>query len=397
MNRREKLLAAAAGLIVLLWGGYFLAQAINRAFQSRRANIVKLRKEIEKKQDTIARGQQASRQMDTWRKQSLPNQEDLAFGIYYSWLNNLSESVGLKVVPTSRQRQGNLFRRFSFSVSGRGDLREITQLLHKFYTANILHKIRRLSIRPIADSKDLEVIMVIDAIALSSATQKELAEGEVDRPKQGELANYETVIFGRNLFAPPNQAPRLASLSDRTMRIDQIRPPSISATDADALDKLSYTLVSGPEGASLSSTGGAISWRPRQTGEYEFQVAVADDGFPSLTDEASFKITVVDPPPPAPVDETPPPKRLEFDDAGHTHLTGITTDRRGQRLAWFTVRTKGKELELAVGDAIDVGSIQATVERIDADSVVLRTEEDRRLVEVGDSLLESRTLPPTDL
>jgi len=397
MNQREKLLASAAGLIVLLWGGYFLAQTVSRAFQSRRATITKLNNEIEKKQQIIARGKQATRQMEAWKQQSLPNQEDLAFGLYYSWLNNLSEPVGLKVVPTARREQGNLYRRFSFSVSGRGNLREITELLHTFYTANILHKIRQLSIKPIDDSKDFEVVMAVDAIALSSAAQKELADGEADRLQQGQLADYETVIFGRNLFAPPNQAPRLASLSDRTLRIDQIRPPAISATDADKLDKLSYELLSGPVGATLAASGGAMSWRPEKTGEYEFTVAVADDGFPSLTDEASFKITVVDPPPPAPVDENPPPKKLEFDDAGHTFLTGITTDRQGRRLAWITIRTKGEDLELAVGDAIDVGSIQATVERIDTDSILLRADANRRLVEVGDSLLESQVLPLTDL
>src|SRR5262249_5958612 len=70
---------------------------------------------------------------------------------------------------------------------------------------------------------------------------------------------------------------------------------NLSAADADLpLNILTYTLVSGPSHASLSSDG-TLSWPTVQADSgrtYPFTVKVTDNGTPPLSDTATFNVTV---------------------------------------------------------------------------------------------------------
>lgn len=58
---------------------------------------------------------------------------------------------------------------------------------------------------------------------------------------------------------------------------------------------LSFSLRDAPAGASIHGTTGVFTWVPAFAGVYEFKVRVTDAGAPSLTDEKTVRVTVVEP------------------------------------------------------------------------------------------------------
>ncbi|TNE45143.1 MAG: hypothetical protein EP343_28140 [Deltaproteobacteria bacterium] len=67
------------------------------------------------------------------------------------------------------------------------------------------------------------------------------------------------------------------------------------ATDPDVNDSLSWTLESGPTGASVDKDTGKVSWTPSQADAgktVSFEIKVCDDANPPLCDTQSFKVTV---------------------------------------------------------------------------------------------------------
>jgi len=92
-----------------------------------------------------------------------------------------------------------------------------------------------------------------------------------------------------------NSAPTLSDVPPQTT--DELAPFSfaLSASDADtSADHLTYSLLSGPAGLTVSPAG-AVSWTPTEAdgpGTFEVTVQVTDDGVPPLSDTTTFSIEV---------------------------------------------------------------------------------------------------------
>jgi len=95
-----------------------------------------------------------------------------------------------------------------------------------------------------------------------------------------------------------NSPPSLTPISDKTIiELTTLLVTNI-ATDADLpAQKLSFTLVNPPTGASINRTNGIFSWTPTETqgpGTYTVVVRVTDDGSPSASDTKSFDVVVTE-------------------------------------------------------------------------------------------------------
>jgi hypothetical protein len=92
-----------------------------------------------------------------------------------------------------------------------------------------------------------------------------------------------------------NSAPTLSAISDQT--ISELQPFTLrlSASDSDLpANTLTFSLVSGPAGLTVDSTG-LLSWTPAESQGPSANliiVSVVDDGQPSLSATQSFQITV---------------------------------------------------------------------------------------------------------
>jgi Ca2+-binding RTX toxin-like protein len=90
-----------------------------------------------------------------------------------------------------------------------------------------------------------------------------------------------------------NQAPVLAVIGDQTVTTDTAVTFTASATDSDLpVQKLTYSLVNAPAGATIDSDTGAFTWTPTAPGTFTFGVRVNDG---TLTDTKPVTVTVNQP------------------------------------------------------------------------------------------------------
>jgi subtilisin family serine protease len=104
------------------------------------------------------------------------------------------------------------------------------------------------------------------------------------------------VTGGRlNIFNALNRAPTLNNIANQT--INELSPFSLqfTASDPNPGDVLTYSLVSAPPGATVNAATGLFTWTPTEAqgpGTYTITAKVTDNGFPQLSDQKSFQITV---------------------------------------------------------------------------------------------------------
>jgi hypothetical protein len=273
MQPREKKLAIAVGCLVVVMGVYWIYQKIGEAFDARYLQIASLDKSISDKQFEVLKGQRAAARRARWQEQSLPANLEQAKFLYQSWLRNLVDQAKLDDVNVStsiaRSRRG-LYDRLTFSVTGRGDLAQLTRLLYDFYRADHLHQIRSLSVKPIEKSKQLDLSLSIEALALPGADRtNELNPAVSDRPKLADFDSYREAIVGRNLFAayvpPPPARPPVVRRDPPKPQPPRPRPPSF--------DVAKYAFVT----AILQERTGPRVWlNVRTTGE-TLKLAVGEE------------------------------------------------------------------------------------------------------------------------
>ncbi|MFT3704905.1 MAG: Ig-like domain-containing protein [Agriterribacter sp.] len=112
---------------------------------------------------------------------------------------------------------------------------------------------------------------------------------------------YYTVSLGCISSAPAvisfvitqvNDTPVLASIGNKTIAKSKPLTFTATATDVDAGQTKTYTLITPPSGAAINATSGVFTWTPAATGTFTFKVRVTDNGSPVLYDEETITVTV---------------------------------------------------------------------------------------------------------
>ena len=113
------------------------------------------------------------------------------------------------------------------------------------------------------------------------------------------VSNLSGVVVSSEAFLTiigANTAPVFGGAADQTVNVGVNVSVTNTATDSDIpAQTLTYSLLNGPAGSLLSTNTGEFTWRP----DVSFsdttnlvEVAVTDDGFPSLGDTQSFHVIV---------------------------------------------------------------------------------------------------------
>ena len=93
-----------------------------------------------------------------------------------------------------------------------------------------------------------------------------------------------------------NTAPSLTPISDQTVNVGVNVSVANVATDPDVpAQTLTFTLLTGPSGASVDSGSGIFTWRPTVSDAgtiNPMQVVVTDNGTPNLSATNSFNVIV---------------------------------------------------------------------------------------------------------
>lgn len=400
MNKREKILAAMVGLLILVGGMLYVTSYLSQAIANKQSQALNLETQIDEKQLAVRQSSLAADRLTLYERRSLPPDLERARSLYQTWLLKVVTDVGLSepnVNVISSQSHRGLYNQLGFTVSGRGDIRQLTRLLYSFYEADYLHRIRRLHVKRIQGSRQLDIALAIDAVSLPTATHMDsLSEHPSGRLAHGSLQNYYEVILARNLKGPPNNPPVFESISDQRVNTDSSVSFTVQARDPDGQDQLRYWMeADGIAEAAFDPESGQFRWSPSEPGDYQVTFHVADDGFPPLSASRQVQISVTDPPPPPPREE---PQvvvaKPSFALAQFAYVTAIT-EVNGRRQTWINLRTDGSTLKLFEGDEFTVGQVPVMVRQIQGNSVELEAAvlEKRFRVRLGQNLAEGDDLP----
>jgi hypothetical protein len=394
MTSRDRILAVSVGFTLALLVAFWGWSKMNGMYAFRRNEILKLEESLVKEKRLDRQTVAATFRMRNYEERSLPPVPGEARSAYQTWLLNLFAKAGMGqplVTPSNGKDVPKLYVAQIFAVRGKGTLPQVVKLLHGFYSADYMHRIAKLEIKTIKDSKELDVSLDIEALSLerASATAK-LQERPSDRLALATQEDYLRIISERNLFSPPNQAPRISGLGSQKAIRNQSVDIAARGSDPDKHDKLTYQVIkSGATDARLDPSTGKLTWTPRANGKYEFLVRATDDGLPAKSSQDELLIvTVEDPPIPPPE----PPRKLAFDDAKFTVLSAVI-DISGTGQVWLSIRPKGQTLKLAVGDTFEVGSVKGTVISIGAGDFTFESNGKEHKLTKGGNLEQAVSVP----
>ncbi|QNF35576.1 T9SS type A sorting domain-containing protein [Adhaeribacter swui] len=95
--------------------------------------------------------------------------------------------------------------------------------------------------------------------------------------------------------SPVNDAPVLATIGNKTVSKGATLTFTATATDPDAGQTKTFSLVGAPSGATIHATSGVFTWKPTVSGSFKFKVKVTDNGSPALSAEQAVTVTVTNP------------------------------------------------------------------------------------------------------
>jgi hypothetical protein len=203
MQRRERMLALGLGLVVgliLLYWGYGQYSSM---FSRRERDLANVEAAVSKKDTQFRRIEKAKARRRELEKRSLPTDKTEAGNRYGDWLLSLvngkltEPSVAPRMLPRAKGYEGH-----GFEVNGEGSLEQIAKFLYDFYSANHLHQVTSLNLKPMDKTGKLKLTMQVEAIALPGTSRKDTLTTEPgDNLALDSYSDYQKAIVGRNLFA----------------------------------------------------------------------------------------------------------------------------------------------------------------------------------------------------
>lgn len=105
-----------------------------------------------------------------------------------------------------------------------------------------------------------------------------------------------TQTYTIQVTIPPadNVRPQITSAAVTTAAVGKSYLYDVNATDANAQDVLSYTLITAPTGMIIDTNSGVITWTPSesQSGSHSVSVRVDDNASPAMSSSQNFTISV---------------------------------------------------------------------------------------------------------
>jgi hypothetical protein len=226
LKRREKIMVGVTiGVVVVAALWFLLFAGDSRTPEQLDAEQTKWTAEIEKKELTLQAAARDAKRLAEWKRRALPPKTVLARSLYQVWLNDLIARSNFQHTTLSASENAahkEQFTRLIFDLRARAGLGDVVRFLYEFYSAGFLHEIKKLDLKPVQGSHDLEVTMSIEAASLPTAVSKEqlsneprhdLQAAKKSKDREPTLADYRDPIVKRDFFAKyvpptPDRPPR---------------------------------------------------------------------------------------------------------------------------------------------------------------------------------------------
>lgn len=214
---RERMLMIIAGIIFLMLFLY----ALNYFFGSEVAGKLKTRNRLQEQVDELTvktRNESVTRRLNSYMSKSLPPVDLLAPSLYQNWLIEQAGRSGIsnpKIDAGTSKMHKEVYKSYTFTFRGRGSLEQFTNFLREFQDYDHLHLIRGATIKPLKESRELDITIVIETLALIGAPQSKTLTMNLRQPAPDRALEDEKVkrIVDRAFFSayvpppPPGQPP----------------------------------------------------------------------------------------------------------------------------------------------------------------------------------------------
>lgn len=226
MQKREKILAALFGAVILIWLGM---PVINRNFiepvESRKNQLKALNQQIDQKEQKELELLRSAKQLGNWVAHSLPPDEHDAQRLYLEWLNDLAELSGisnLKLSPGRRIREGKTYIAIQVSLEGSATYEQLCRFLLHFYQTDLQQNIIGLELDSTGTGKSdrLEVKLTAEGLALTKAKPREQL---FPRAKLDSNLNFdETKMKVQGTIDFPKQTPFRIRIDQEFVTVNEI-------------------------------------------------------------------------------------------------------------------------------------------------------------------------------
>ncbi|QDT93523.1 cadherin repeat domain-containing protein [Gimesia algae] len=226
MQKREKILAAAFGAVILIWLGMPL---INSTFiepvESRQNQLKALNQQIDLREQKELELLRSAKQLGAWVENSLPPDEHDAQRLYLEWLNDLAELSGfsnLKISPGRRIREGKTYIAIQASLEGSATYAQLCQFLLHFYQTDLQQNIIGLELDSTGtrQSDRLDVKLTAEGLALAKARPREIL---FPRGKLTSTLNFDaTKMKVQDVLEFPSQPPFRIRLDQEFLTVEKI-------------------------------------------------------------------------------------------------------------------------------------------------------------------------------
>ena len=234
MQKREKILAAIFGTVILVWLGM---PVINSTFiepvQTRQNQLKALNQQIDQKEHKELELLRSARQLGDWVAHSLPPDEHDAQRLYLEWLSDLAELSGitnLKLSPGRRIREGKTYIAIQVSLEGTATYAQLTQFLLHFYQTDLRQNIINLELDSTGTAKadQLEVKLTAEGLALSKARPREQL---FPRTRLSESLNFDATSLKLNGAGEfPYETPFRVRINQEFLTVNAIKGDTWTVT-----------------------------------------------------------------------------------------------------------------------------------------------------------------------
>jgi hypothetical protein len=420
MQQRERLLAKIAGGAALVAAVQFGYSFVQSAFDERQLRIDVLHQELDDQRTAEMRGRRAKKQLDEWNRRSLPSDLVKARSLYQNWLANTVEKIRLakaEVTSSPPMPRLGIYNRLPFTVRGQGTLSQVTQLLYEFYRADHLHQLQRFTLTPIESTESAQPGGGPGSMAgfpwgggfrRGRRSRDGASREESSRENPGAESSSSggaSQVASREGAAPPGPTSEGTPTGGPTSAApgsgDPASQGSRQAGDPRGGDERGGSRPEGRMRGWPMGGGFASMFSPQSRLMFDVSLSIEALVLPradrqdqlneATSDRLAFKDLeeyrrpIANRNVFAPYSEAP-----EVSDASKDAFVTAIMKVDGRLQAWLSLRTWNRRRELYEGDQIDVGSVHATVARIDAHAIEIEFDGKRRRVALGDSLADGK-------
>lgn len=210
MNKRERILALAVLVMVVLIGGKWGYGKYTRAMEQRQSELRTASEQLRSEKVKVGRGLRAMKKMDAWQQRSLPANREQALSLYKAWLLDKAKDAGLTVddiKPLARTTPSTAYTAIGYQIEANGSLAALTKLLYEFYKSPQLQQITRLRLNHPPGATQLGITLEVEGLCLPGAVATDkMPEGTSNRLKLTSLDEYQKSLGERDLvsvYTPP--------------------------------------------------------------------------------------------------------------------------------------------------------------------------------------------------